>query len=125
DDIFRILVSDFSVKGVECEKVLLRNVELPPMVKNAIDEKISAEQDAQKMKFVLQKETQERERKRIEAEGISKAQRIIANSLTSQYLQWYYVQTLQELVNSPNNTIIVTPFDQKLTPLLNIPAGRR
>lgn len=125
DDIFRILVSDFSVKGVECEKVLLRNVELPSMVKNAIDEKISAEQDAQKMKFVLQKETQERERKRIEAEGISKAQRIIANSLTSQYLQWYYVQTLKELVNSPNNTIIVTPFDQKLTPLLNIPAGKR
>jgi len=125
DDIFRILVPDFTAKGVECEKVLLRNVELPPMVKNAIDEKISAEQDAQKMKFVLQKETQERERKRIEAEGISKAQRIIANSLTSQYLQWYYVQTLKELVNSPNNTIIVTPFDQKLTPLLNIPAGRR
>ncbi|MBA7600560.1 hypothetical protein ES703_07617 [subsurface metagenome] len=125
DDIFRILVPDFSVKGVECEKVLLRNVELPPMVKNAIDEKISAEQDAQKMKFVLQKETQERERKRIEAEGIAKAQKIIALSLTSQYLQWYYVQTLKELVNSPNNTIIVTPFDQKLTPLLNIPAGRK
>jgi prohibitin 1 len=38
-------------------------------------------------------------------------------------LQWYYIQTLQQLVNSPNNTVIVTPFDQKLTPLLNIPAG--
>lgn len=124
NDIFDELLSDFSVKGMECEKVLLRNVVLPPKVKNAIEVKLEAEQKAQQMEFVLQKETQEAERKEIEAEGISKANRVIANSLSSRYLQWYYIQTLGQLVGSPNNTIIITPFDQKLTPLLNIPTGR-
>jgi len=124
DDIKQELDANFASKGVECEKVLLRNVELPDKVKNAIDEKIAAEQDAQKMKFVLQKETQEAERKTIEAAGISKANKVIANSLTARYLQWYYIQTLGGLVNSPNNTVIMTPFDQKLTPMLNIPAGK-
>lgn len=122
NDIFDDLARSFEGKGVICEKVLLRNVELPPKVKNAIDDKITAEQDAQKMKFILQKEEQEAERKRIEADGISKANKIIANSLTARYLQWYYIQTLGSLVNSPNNTIIMTPFDKSLTPLINIPS---
>jgi len=125
DNIFSELKRDFATKGVECEKVLLRNVQLPDKVKNAIDDKIAAEQDAQKMKFVLQKETQEAERRKIEADGISKANKIIANSLTSRYLQWYYIQTLGKLVNSPNNTVIMAPIDQKLTPLLNIPSGKK
>ncbi len=124
DDIKNELDTNFTPKGVLCEKVLLRNVELPAKVKNAIDEKIAAEQDAQKMKFVLQKETQEAERKTIEAAGISKANKVIANSLTSRYLQWYYIQTLGGLIDSPNNTVIVAPFDQQLTPLLNLPAGK-
>ena len=124
DKILDLLMSDFQGKGVTCEKVLLRQVELPPKVKNAIDEKIAAEQEAQKMVFILQKEEKEAERKEVEAGGISKANKVIANSLTSRYLQWYYIQTLGQLVGSPNNTVIVAPFDQKLTPLLNIPAGR-
>ncbi|MCK4234746.1 prohibitin family protein [candidate division WOR-3 bacterium] len=124
DKILDLLGSDFQGKGVACEKILLRQVELPPKVKNAIDEKIAAEQEAQKMVFILQKEEKEAERKEVEAGGISKANKVIANSLTSRYLQWYYIQTLGQLVGSPNNTVIVAPFDQKLTPLLNIPAGR-
>jgi len=102
----------------------LRYVNLQERVKNAINEKIAAEQEAQKMKFILQKEEQEAKRKKIEAEGIAEAQRIIAHSLSPQYLQWYYIQTLKELVNSPNNTVIIAPFDQKLTPLLQIPGGK-
>jgi regulator of protease activity HflC (stomatin/prohibitin superfamily) len=122
NDIFTDLAVSFTGKGVVCEKVLLRNVDLPAKVKDAIDDKIAAEQDAQKMKFILQKEEQEADRKRIEANGISQANKIIANSLTSRYLQWYYIQTLGSLVNSPNNTIIMAPFDQKLTPLISIPS---
>lgn len=120
--IFEDLAESFSGKGIECEKILLRNVDLPPKVKGAIDEKIAAEQEAKKMVFVLQREEKEAERKEVEAEGISKANRVIANSLTSRYLQWYYIQTLGKLVGSPNNSFIITPFDQKLTPLLNIPS---
>ncbi len=124
DKILYFMREDLETKGVLCEKILLRQVELPPKVKDAIDDKIAAEQEAQKMKFVLQKETQEAERKRIEANGISMANKVIANSLSSRYLQWYYIKTLGGLIDSPNNTVIVLPFDQKLTPLLNIPSGR-
>ena len=110
-------------RNVEIERILLRDVKLPTKVQNEIDAKMAAKQEAEKMEFVLEKEQREAERKAVEAKGISDANRIIAASLSSSYLQWYYIQTLQKLVNSPNNTVIVTPFDQKLTPLLNIPSG--
>ncbi len=124
EDIRKELEENLKPRGIILENVLLRNVNLPERVKNAINEKIAAEQEAQKMKFILQKEEQEAKRKKIEAEGIAEAQRIIAHSLSPQYLQWYYIQTLKELVNSPNNTVIIAPFDQKLTPLLQIPGGK-
>ncbi|MEJ2355461.1 MAG: prohibitin family protein [candidate division WOR-3 bacterium] len=110
-------------RNVEIERVLLRDVKLPAKVQNEIDAKMAAKQEAEKMEFVLDKEKREAERKAVEAQGISDANKIIAKSLSGSYLQWYYIQTLQKLVNSPNNTVIVTPFDQKLTPLLNIPSG--
>jgi len=110
-------------RKVEIERVLLRDVKLPDKVQNEINAKMAAKQEAEKMEFVLDKEGREAERKTVEAQGISDANRIIAKSLSGSYLQWYYIKTLQQLVNSPNNTVIVTPFDQKLTPLLNIPAG--
>lgn len=110
-------------RNIEVEKVLMRDVQLPEMVQGKIDEKMASKQEAERMVFVLQKESREVERKKLEAEGISEANRIISRSLTSSYLQWYYIKTLQQLVNSPNNTVIIAPFDQKLTPLLNIPTG--
>jgi prohibitin 1 len=110
-------------RNVEIERVLLRDVKLPDKVQNEINAKMAAKQEAEKMEFVLDKEKREAERKAVEAQGISDANKIIAKSLSGSYLQWYYIKTLQQLVNSPNNTVIVTPFDQKLTPLLNIPSG--
>ena len=56
----------------------------------------------------------------MEASGIAEAQRIISNTINSQYLQWKYIETLKDLMNSKNSTIVITPFDQKLTPLLNL-----
>jgi regulator of protease activity HflC (stomatin/prohibitin superfamily) len=109
-------------RGVEVEKVLIRNVTLPPQLTKAIEDKLAAEQQAQKMVFVLQKEQQEAQRKEIEAKGIAGAQRVIANSLTNAYLQWYYVNTMKDLVDAPNNTTILMPFDQKIIPML--PLGK-
>ncbi len=110
-------------RKVEIERVLLRDVKLPDKVQNEINAKMAAKQEAEKMEFVLDKERREAERKAVEAQGVSDYNKIIARSLSGNYLQWYYIKTLQQLVNSPNNTVIVTPFDQKLTPLLNIPSG--
>lgn len=109
-------------RGIEIEKVLIRNVSLPPELTKAIEEKLAAEQQAQKMVFVLQKEKQEAERKTIEARGIASAQRVIANSLTKSYLQWYYVNTMKDLVDAPNNTTVLMPFDQNIIPML--PMGK-
>lgn len=119
-DVTKNLEKSFEGRGIILEKVLLRNVELPDKVREAIDEKISAEQRAQQMVFVLQKEKQEAERKKIEATGISEAQKIISNTINPQYLQWKYIETLKDLITSKNNTIVITPYDQKLMPLLNL-----
>jgi regulator of protease activity HflC (stomatin/prohibitin superfamily) len=119
-EITKNLEKAFDGRGIVLERILLRNVELPQKVKEAIDEKISSEQRAQQMVYVLQKEKQESERKRVEAEGIAQAQKIISNTISAQYLQWKYIEALKEIVNSKNNTILIAPFDQKLTPLLNL-----
>ncbi|RKX68723.1 prohibitin family protein [candidate division WOR-3 bacterium] len=122
DEIDRQLRKDLEERGIALERVLLRNVKLPPKVKAAIEAKLEAEQEAQKMEFVLQKERKEAERKKVEAEGIAKAQNIIAQSLTgvrgARYLQWQYLRTLNNFAQSQNNTIIITPFDKSLTPNL-------
>ncbi|MDD5255042.1 MAG: prohibitin family protein [Candidatus Omnitrophica bacterium] len=92
-------------RGVIIERVLLRAITLPPTVSNAIEQKLKAEQDAERMKFVLQRETQEAERKRIEASGIRDAQEIIAQSLSSQYLHYLWINTLNE---NPNVIYVAT-----------------
>lgn len=123
-EISKGLQSDFSDRGIALEKVLLRNISLPAKVKNAIEVKLEAEQDAQKMEFVLQKETKEAERKEIEASGIAKAQEIIAKSLIGErgraYLSWKYLENLKNLYESPNNTILISPFDKSFIPLLSV-----
>ena len=122
EELQKIIAGYFKKRGVEqgivVERVLLRNVNPPEKIKEAIQAKLEAEQEAQKMAFVLQKEEMEAKRKAVEANGIANAQKIIARSLTPEYLQWYYIQALTKLINSPNNTTIILPFDQKLTPLL-------
>jgi regulator of protease activity HflC (stomatin/prohibitin superfamily) len=118
------LAVDFEERGIILEKVLLRNIKLPAKVKNAIEAKLEADQDAQKMEFVLLKEIKEAERKKIEAGGIAAAQRIIAQSLIGEkgraYLSWKYLENLRSLYQSPNNTIVISPYDKSFIPLLQI-----
>jgi len=106
--------------NIQVVDLLLRDVRLPKKVVEKIEEKLRAKEEAEKMKFVIEKERLEAERKITEAKGIAESNRIIANSLSEKYLQWYYLQTLKELANSPNNTFVITPYDGKLIPLLNV-----
>jgi regulator of protease activity HflC (stomatin/prohibitin superfamily) len=80
---------------------------LPNSVKASIESKINAEQDAKKMEFVLQKEKQEAERKRVEAQGIADYQRIINTGLTDQQLQYEQIKSMKELALSANAKVIV------------------
>lgn len=105
--IFRSIDEDFKKRGLILEQLLVRNITLPQSVKETIEQKINAEQDAQKMQFVLLKEKQEAERKRVEAQGIADYQRIINIGLTDQQLQYEQIKAYLELAKSPNSKVIV------------------
>jgi regulator of protease activity HflC (stomatin/prohibitin superfamily) len=104
--IFKSIEADFKSRGLVLEQLLIRNINLPASVKTTIESKINAEQDAQKMTFVLQKEKQEAERKRVEAQGIADYQRIISTGLTDKQLQYETIKAQKELAASPNTKII-------------------
>ncbi len=104
--IFNNIKKDFEKRGLSLEQLLVRNITLPASVKATIESKINAEQEAQKMQFVLQKEQQEAERKRVEAQGIADYQKIINSTLTDKQLQYETIKAMQELVKSPNSKII-------------------
>lgn len=89
------LGTDLIERGIVIEDVLLRNVALPANLANAIQEKLQAEQEAQKYDFILERELKEKERKIIEAEGQRDAQSIINESLTTNYLYYLYVNDLK------------------------------
>ncbi len=95
--IFKTIETDFKQRGLILENLLVRNITLPASVKSTIEQKINAEQEAQKMQFVLQKEKQEAERKRVEAQGISDYQRIISMSLSDRQLQYEQIKAMKEL----------------------------
>ena len=105
--IYKAIEDDFKQRGLMLENLLVRNITLPTSVKNAIEEKINAEQEAQKMQFVLQKERQEADRKRVEAQGIADYQKIISESLTDKQLQYEQIKTMKELAQSTNSKIII------------------
>jgi regulator of protease activity HflC (stomatin/prohibitin superfamily) len=114
--IFKTIETDFKKRGLILENLLVRNITLPASVKSTIEQKINAEQEAQKMQFVLQKEKQEAERKRVEAQGIADYQRIISMSLSDKQLQYEQIQAMKELAKSANSKIIVMP--SKGTPII-------
>lgn len=105
--IFNAIAIDFKKRGLVLEQLLIRNITLPESVKKAIESKINAEQDAQKMQFVLQKEKQESERKRVEAQGIADYQRIITSTLTTSLLQYESIKAQKELALSPNAKVMI------------------
>jgi regulator of protease activity HflC (stomatin/prohibitin superfamily) len=105
--IFNSIERDFKSRGLLLEQLLVRNITLPQSVKSTIEQKINAEQEAQKMQFVLQKEKQEAERKRVEAQGIADYQRIMSEGLTDKQLQYESIKAQLELAKSQNAKIII------------------
>ena len=101
--IFNTIESNFKERGLLLEQLLVRNITLPASVKASIESKINAEQDAQKMTFVLQKETQEAQRKRVEAQGIADYQKILSTGLSDKLLQYEMIKAISV---SPNAKVI-------------------
>lgn len=114
--LFTAIDKEFTKRGFSLEQVLIRNLNLPQSVKAAIESKINAEQESQKMRFVLDKERQEADRKRVEAQGISDYQRILTSTLSDKLLQYEKIKAQKELAASPNAKIII--MDGKNSPLI-------
>jgi len=112
--IFKTIESDFKARGLMLEQLLVRNLTLPTSVKTTIESKINAEQDAQKMTFVLQKEKQEAERKRVEAQGIADYQKILSTGLSDKQLQY---EMIKAIATSPNAKLIIMG-NNKGTPII-------
>jgi regulator of protease activity HflC (stomatin/prohibitin superfamily) len=111
DRIFSSIESNFKERGLMLEQLLVRNLTLPESVKAAIESKINAEQEAQKMTFVLQKERQEAERKRVEAQGIADYQKILSSGLSDRLLQYEMIKAIN---NSPNAKLIIMTNEKGL-----------
>jgi regulator of protease activity HflC (stomatin/prohibitin superfamily) len=105
--IFQSIDKEFKERGLVLEQLLVRNINLPLSVKQTIESKINAEQESQKMKFVLDKERQEADRKRVEAQGIADYQKILTSSLTDKLLQYEQIKAQKELSLSPNAKVVV------------------
>jgi regulator of protease activity HflC (stomatin/prohibitin superfamily) len=99
---------NLSHRGIVTEAVLMKSIQLPDRLYRAIEAKLAAEQEADRMNFVLAAEEREAERRRIEATGIRDAQNILADGLSDAILEWRSVEAFMELANSPNAKVIVT-----------------
>jgi regulator of protease activity HflC (stomatin/prohibitin superfamily) len=103
----KTISDNFARNGLEVQQVLVRNITLPATVRASIESKIQAEQDAQKMQFVLQKERQEADRKRVEAQGIADYQKILSTGLSDKQLQYEAIKAQKEIALSPNTKVII------------------
>lgn len=104
-------------RGFIVERVLMKSIKLPEELSRAIERKLSAEQEAQQMEYVLDRERKEAERRKIEAEGTREAQKILAEGLVREIIELRSIEAFLELAKSPNAKIIIT--DGKTPYLIN------
>ncbi len=105
-------------RGIVVENVLLRDLQLPESLKHAIEAKQQAQQEAQRMEFVLQREKQEAERKRVEAAGIKDFQDIVSQGISEKLLEWKGIEATMELVKSQNSKVIIVGNSKNGLPLI-------
>jgi regulator of protease activity HflC (stomatin/prohibitin superfamily) len=112
------LSGQLAVRGVVVEKVLLRDIQLPESLKHSIELKQSAEQESLAMQFRLQKEKQEADRKRIEAQGIKDFQTIVAQGITPGLLEWKGIEATEKFAASPNSKVVIVGNQKNGLPLV-------
>ena len=107
-------------RGFDIEAVLLKTIQLPSGLALAVEDKLEAEQEAQRMEFVLQRERLEAQRRKVEAEGIRDAQKILQEGISPEIIQWQSIEAFRDLANSPGSKIIITDGE---APFLIEPGG--
>src|SRR5580658_876818 len=112
------ITTELSKRGIAVESVLLRDIQLPATLKAAIEAKQQAEQESLAMNFRLQKETQEAQRKRIEAAGVRDFQQIVAQGITPSLLEWKGIEATENLAKSANSKVVVIGNNKNGLPLI-------
>ncbi len=105
-------------RGILVEKAALRQIILPERLTKSIEEKLQAEQESQRMAFILEKERQEAKRKEIEAEGIKRFQKIVSEDLSTNYLKWKGIETTEKLAASNNSKVVIIGAGESGLPLI-------
>jgi prohibitin 1 len=122
ESVARQILSDLQAqmapRGIIIENVLLRDLQLPETLKGAIEAKQQAQQEAQRMEFVLQREKQEAERKRVEALGIKDFQNIVSEGISEKLLEWKGIEATVELARSSNSKVVVVGNAKTGLPLI-------
>lgn len=118
DQLYQSLAKMYVERGFIVEKVLLRKIALPELIQVAINQKLAAEQDSERMKFVLMKERQEAERKKVEASGISDFQKIVTLGISENLLRWKGIEATEKLAQSNNTKVIVIGAGKDGLPLI-------
>jgi regulator of protease activity HflC (stomatin/prohibitin superfamily) len=118
------LRSKIDGKHIALEAVLIRNVELPDPIRQAIDQKLAAEQEVLKMKYVIEVAKAAAEQRKIEAQGIADYNQTVAASLSSPMLEFDRIQELNRLATSSNSkTVVLGPGAGSAPVLLSTPAA--
>jgi regulator of protease activity HflC (stomatin/prohibitin superfamily) len=117
-EINKLLSPLLESRGIVMEKVLLRSITLPPVLSAAIEKKLESEQQFEQMRFVLEKEKREAERKRIEARGIADFQQIVSQGINENLLRWKGIEATKELAASPNSKVVVVGSGKDGLPII-------
>ena len=107
-EIQQMMEKQLKERGFDVEAVLMKSIQLPPGLSQAIQQKLESEQEAQRMEFVLERERREAERKKIEAEGLRDAQKIISEGLNEFFIKWKSLEVFKQLASTPNTKVIIT-----------------
>jgi prohibitin 1 len=118
NEIQQKITTELGKRGISVEAVLLRDIQLPATLKASIEAKQQAEQEALAMNFRLQKETQEAQRKRIEAAGVRDFQQIVAQGITPSLLEWKGIEATETLAKSANTKVVVIGNNKNGLPLI-------
>jgi len=118
DEILTQLKDAVSSKYIIIENVLVRDVQIPAKISEAINFKLTADQEAQKMQFTIEKEKLEAERKRIEAKGIADFQQIVSAGITPSLLKWKGIEATLKIAESPNTKVVIVGNDAGSLPII-------
>jgi len=117
-EILNELTSEVAKQWIIIQNVLIRDVQIPAKISEAINFKLTADQEAQKMQFTIERERLEAERKRIEAKGIADFQQIVAAGITPSYLKWKGIEATERLAMSPNSKVILIGNSSQGMPII-------